>query len=463
MKKSILLLAGLGLVTNLFSQQIPQYSQYYINPFIYNPSFAGAEETVNTYLVHRSLFQKFPGAPVTNAFTIDGALPEKNVGLGLSLYNDATDIINKMGVSSAYSYKLELNSDMHVNFGLAIGVSETRVDFSKAVVKDVNDPFLMKQVQRKMNVDADFGVSYFWKDLVVSAAVPQLLEHKARFESNDARTTYQAKRHILAAAKYSFEIDKGMGIKAYPLVLVRYAPGVPFSYDINAVAEWENKGWFGVSYKNDYAVGLNLGVRLNKTLSAGYTYDIITSPIKAYAGISHEILLGYSFGGKKAEPVPEPVANQASEARVTDLEGVVNSQKQQIEANKTEIEKLKTEMEKMKGGVADTSKSAGVNKNNLTGFVTVGVTSDFTDKDGNKPKAGHYLIIGTFSKQENADKTMKSFIDKGYKDVTYVKNKKTDVTYVYVKMTEQAAEMLIDDLNKVRKDAPDSWIYHLED
>lgn len=463
MKKYLLLFAGLTFAGSLFSQQIPQYSQYYINPFIYNPSFAGNTDYVNSHLIHRSLFQNFPGAPVTNAFTIEGPLNEKNIGLGLSLFTDASDLISRMGVKTAYSYRIKLNDDMRLNLGLGLGVSDTRVDFSKTIVRDINDPFIMKQEQRKFNIDADFGVGYFWKDLEVSVAVPQLLESKARFESNDKRILLQSRRHILGSVKYNFELISEKGISAFPLVLVRYAPGSPFSYDINAVAEWEDKGWFAISYKSDYAVGINLGVRLNKSLSAGYTYDIITSPIKSYAGMSHEILLGYTFGTKKETVLPQDTATaKQDDARVSELEGVVSSQKQQIDANKAEIDKLRTEIEKFTAGTPmDTAKSVTPGK---SGFETSGLTADFADKDGNKVKPGHYLIVGSFAKAENADNVLKRSIEKGYKDAGFIKNTKTSVYYVYVLMSDVSGESLKPDLEKVRKgDAPDSWIYRLED
>lgn len=468
MKKSIALIAGLTIATNLFSQQIPQFVQYYENPFIYNPSYTGTKENINTYLIHRSLFQEFAGAPVTNAFTIDGPLSDKKIGLGLSLYNDAADMLNRIGASTSYSYRLKINEESFVNLGLGLGVSETRVDFAKAVVRDVNDPFILRQMQRKTNVDASFGAVYFWKTLEVGVAVPQLLENKVRFESNDVRTIYQVKRHYLASAKYRFDIMKDKGISAYPLVLVRYAPGTPFSYDINAVADWENKGWFGVSYKNDYAIGLNIGVRINNALSAGYAYDIITGPIKSYSGMSHEILLGYKFGSKKEEPVPEAVVPAVDNQKMSDLEAVVAEQKKQIDINKEEIEKLKLDLDNLKSAGAPVDSVASgelANSKTMKKFVTSGLTSDFTGEDGNNVKAGQYIVAGAFSKAENAGKAKARYIKKGYTESKVMKNVKTGINYVYVKMTEDKnMELLLEDLNKIRKEeAPDSWIYRLED
>jgi len=52
MKKSFLIIISALLFTNLlYSQQIPLYSQYYFNPFIYNPAMTGSAEKANAFIL----------------------------------------------------------------------------------------------------------------------------------------------------------------------------------------------------------------------------------------------------------------------------------------------------------------------------------------------------------------------------------------------------------------------------
>ena len=157
-------------------------------------------------------------------------------------------------------------------------------------------------MQRRAVIDASFGIMYLLKKLEVGIAVPQILGNSFEYANNNSRTFYNLSRHYLASVKYTFDINTEKGISVYPLVLMRYAPGAPVQYDINAVFNLQNIGWLAVSYRSNYAVGLNAGIRFRNRLSIGYAYDYITSSISTYAGTSHEIMLGYTFdvspGGK---------------------------------------------------------------------------------------------------------------------------------------------------------------------
>ena len=53
-----------------FGQEIPFYSNYTINPLIYNPAHAGANEGLELFLHHRTQWSGFKGAPVSQLFTM---------------------------------------------------------------------------------------------------------------------------------------------------------------------------------------------------------------------------------------------------------------------------------------------------------------------------------------------------------------------------------------------------------
>ena len=75
-------IAILSMIGTVNAQQLPLYSQYYAIPFLTNPSLAGNTDFVNASLIHKSMWKDIPGAPVTSAFTIEGPIAEKNIGLG---------------------------------------------------------------------------------------------------------------------------------------------------------------------------------------------------------------------------------------------------------------------------------------------------------------------------------------------------------------------------------------------
>lgn len=279
------------------AQQLPLYSQYYFNPFLYNPSMTGISDETNVNLIHRSQWTAIPGSPVTNALTLDGSINDKTMGLGFTVFNDVQDISERMGLYASYAYRLKINEDNRVLFGLSGGFLDNRIDFAKAVVIDNTDPMLFSSLQRKSTLDASVGVTYEWTKLRIGVAVPQLVGQFVPFaDNNDPRSYYQLNRHYLGSAQYEFTLSEAAELKLEPLAMVRFMPNAPVQYDVNAILNWKNTGWFGVSYRSNYAVGANVRIKLFNSLSAGYAYDFILTPLRTSGGFSHEFQLGYTFG-----------------------------------------------------------------------------------------------------------------------------------------------------------------------
>lgn len=458
--KKIILTGAFGIAMVAASaQQLPLYSQYYSNPFIYNPALTGKSEDAKVFLMHKSQWKDIPGAPVTSLLSVDGPIREKNVGLGLTLFNDVTDITERMGAYTSYSYRIKIDEDNSVMAGLAVGVLGTKIDFTKAIVKDVNDPFLMRNIERKASFDANVGIAYMWKDLEVGFSVPQIVGQKVEYINSESSAFYQLNRHFLGSAKYVFNVVEEKGMSVYPLVMARYAPGAPLQYDVNAVFDWENMGWAAVSYRSNYAVGLNLGVRLNNTLSAGYAYDLTIGPIGSYSGGAHEIMLSYTFGKRDGgSPVPVSVPVEAKTDALTDSMLLVL--KKNDLAQRAEIEKLKQEVNELKAQQLESSEPTPVDT--ATGFMKTGVSTEFKDEQGNKPEPGYmYVVIGSFKQKENAEKAKKKYLDMGYIETQTMYNEKNGFHYVSVVKTKQV-DRASNILEKVRETSKDSWILNMK-
>ena len=293
----IMTILVIGVNIDLFGQQIPLYQQYFYTPFVYNPAFTGFGTDANVYLLHRAQWLDIPGKPVTTAVTFDAPIKPKKIGLGLSLYNDQTDFNDRIGAYGAFAYNVKINDNQNLLFGLSAGFLENRIDFSKIIVKDVNDPALFTSYQKKKALDGTFGLAYTWKDLKFGVAVPQIFASSFEYSGNNARTYYQLSRHYMVSLEYDVFVNSERTISLTPLFLVRYLPEAPMQFDANLIFNWRNIAFLAASYRSDYAIGVNARVKINKRISVGYTYDIITSSIKKHSGISHEVLIGYSFSG----------------------------------------------------------------------------------------------------------------------------------------------------------------------
>lgn len=457
MRKFNITAAILLVTASAFAQQIPFSSQYYTNMFVTNPAFTGtADENPRAFITHRSQWIGVAGGPQTSYLTIDGPIEAKNIGLGLKLYSDVTDITSRMGAFGTYSYKLKINDDMNLLFGLAVGVLNNSIDFSKAVVRDGNDPYLSNERQSRTVFSADFGLGYTWKKLEVGFAMPQVIGNKIRYKNNAGENSYyNLERYYQGSVKYVFDVVKEKEITAYPLIFVSGAKGVPFQYDINAVLDWKKMGWVGVTYHSDYAVAASIGVRY-KNLSVGYAYDFGIGRVKKYTGSSSEFLLSYTFGGGRSRAAEPEVVVTKTESKDSVNDMMFAKLKTQADSNAAQMERLKAEMQKLKNGGGNT------NSENLTeNLMRTGLSNDFVDENGMSINTGYYVVIGSFSNKENANKFKEANIIKGYNQTAVIQNHKTKVYYVYVlKAADQTSGEF--EQKKYKNEYPDVWLQKLE-
>lgn len=446
------------------AQQLPLFSQYYYNPFIYNPAFTGTAETNNAYLIHRSQWKDMPGSPVTYALTLDGNVKDKEIGLGLSMFNDQAGMFNRTGIYGSYSYHLPLNSDHNIYVGLSGGIIDNKIDFSLANVSDINDPLLYNTNRRKITTDATFGVSYFWKDLTVGFSVPQLLGTKINFDENNTNVYMRLRRHFIGSVMYNVKINED--IDFIPSIMTRAAKGSPFQFDVNANFAWKDMVRAGLFYRFGYAAGMNVGIKLNKNLTAGYSFEYVISPIGNYSGGGHEIMLGYAFMKNDPKKIKdlEMKLEQAKTANDS-LAGVLNKKDKEHDE---EIEKLKQAVKDV-----EANKTTGNNGNNGENTVTpekevLGKSemrkeklADYQDEDGKEIPKGYYVVIESFKKKENAQNCKKSYEEKQVYKPKIIYNRVRGFYYVSVFYTDdqQNATTVME---VIQKEKADVWIFDIQ-
>jgi type IX secretion system PorP/SprF family membrane protein len=370
----------------VFAQQLPFSSQYYTDQFVVNPAFTGTGENINAYLTHRSQWTGLAGAPQTSYVTVDGPLQQKNTGLGMKCFTDVTDIISRVGAFASYSYKLKINDSSHIYFGVSAGALGNKLDFSKAIIKDNNDPFLYSQSKSRTVFSADLGVAYVWKRLTVGFAVPQILGNNVKYPIlNDNSSYYNFSRHYQGTVKYVFDVSKEKGITAYPLLMFRAVKGAPFQYDINGVVDWKKIGWVGLTYHSTYAFAFSGGVRY-KNFIVGYAYDLGVSKIRSYIGTTSEFLLGYTFGERKKETKEFEKEESAHDsllfAKTNDTiqRAIAAQMKAMADSNQAQIAKLKEELAKAKPKVESSDiVASGVDDPASAAVITSRLVDDYGD------------------------------------------------------------------------------------
>jgi type IX secretion system PorP/SprF family membrane protein len=361
MKKQFAFLLPLLLAFSTNAQQVPLYTLYGYQPVLLNPAFTGYSDHVNTFLLHRNQWRNYPGAPESTFLGIDAPFRSKKIGLGASFYDHRAGFMEKQGMNVAYAYSVDLSDVSALRFGLALGITNNRIDFAEAMVKDPDDPYLLNGDVRRTVLDANAGLLFTLKNLQLGASVPQLLGNPITYFGSSTSTVYRVSRSFIFSAGQRFNLQQDGEYTLSPQVVL-HAGAAPPTVDIHAVLGIKNTASVGIFYRSTYAMGMNFKVDVHHKLGIGYGYAALLGEPGTYRGSSHELMLSYSFstGADKKQLEKQLEKYQQDLILLAQrIDGVADSVKA---SNKDEVEKLKnvitdlsTQIEKLKKDSADTS------------------------------------------------------------------------------------------------------------
>jgi type IX secretion system PorP/SprF family membrane protein len=275
-----------GFVTSVKAQLNPLSAQYYINQYLINPAFAGADQGLKFNGAYRKLWSNVQGSPLTQNLTADYGF--NKVGLGLNVNNESSGLERQTRVVGTYAYHLKLNENNHqLHFGVSLGFMNQRLENSD-IYGDSGDPLLGQYNDRKTYLDGDFGLAYTSNKLNIQAAIPNLksLLKKDVIKLADVATFY-------SAISYKVQFSEGPeGIDAEPKVAYRGVKGFDNIWDAGAQFGIANKQVFLLAmYHSTKSTTFGLGMDYKRKYLINGTYTTQTSALSNYTNGSFELNL----------------------------------------------------------------------------------------------------------------------------------------------------------------------------
>ncbi|WP_128544688.1 PorP/SprF family type IX secretion system membrane protein [Larkinella soli] len=266
---SILLIAGGQQVS---AQREVLYSQYMINPLTINPAYAGSRDVLSMTAVFRRKWFSVPGAPVTQTFGADGALPGGKVGLGLLALNDRMGLYSATGISGAIAYRFNVTALSKLSIGASGGIN----------VLPIYDPSTSAGINKVL---PSFGLGIYYQADRFWAGIskPELVSRPlALAVSQAAPLTYQRPLFVNLGGRF----DAGESIVFLPSILLTQQNDLPLGIDLNAKAWLEQKLGLGISYRAN-----------NSTLISTQNYVVLMAEYQ----LANTIRVGYSFSSQTIE------------------------------------------------------------------------------------------------------------------------------------------------------------------
>jgi type IX secretion system PorP/SprF family membrane protein len=278
------------------AQQLMTSSHYDLQGSLHNPALAGVSGHSVIGASYRSMWSGIEGSPTTGMIYGSGYLAKAKIGVGAYLYSDVTGPTSRKGVQTSYAYHIPMQNGAKFSVGLEARFQQFAIDKTLLQESLGNDPVLAGAGNR-FKGDAGVGVSYTGKKLQVGASVSQLIQSKLDFYTGSLSRSEEARlyRHFYLHGSYQWQVDGNT--KIIPHFLMIYLPNAPAEFQAGARVEHRELFWWGLSMRARQSWMLSAGVKVQKKLTLGYSFDIYSTPLSVFdkGPNAHEVILHYDF------------------------------------------------------------------------------------------------------------------------------------------------------------------------
>jgi len=314
-KTILIILAGIMLGTNLCAQQVPMYSQYIMNGFLINPSYAGSDGYTTVNLTAREQWLGLPTSPSTYAVSFQTRILKTSfiqrstsvrrklvrptrggrVGLGGYVFNDQNGIIRRTGFEAAYAYHIEMRNQQQLSFGLGATAYQFAIDIEGAVLADLDDEFLNSYDRVVFIPDFNFGVSFTTRYYYFGFAATQMFRGVLTL-GNTAKNPRTELGHFFISGGTKFPLSGDDWILE-PSALIKSSDMLfkSIQADITTRIYYKQDYWVGLSYRTQDALILLLGFTYDRFYFA-YAFDFALTDIRKHSFGSHELSFAVKFG-----------------------------------------------------------------------------------------------------------------------------------------------------------------------
>jgi type IX secretion system PorP/SprF family membrane protein len=304
-----------------WSQQEPQYTQYFQNMAMLNPAVTGMYHSLNVRAGFRNQWTGLEDAPKTRYFTINTPInrgdsrsgfndfgiyePETRSqadkqhyrasfphhAVGIVGMNDQTGALTRTTLNLTYAYHIDLSSFSNLAFGVGAGFNRLALNTSKLRFDDPLEPVTASGNSQTWSPDVNAGVYFYSSTFYLGGVIQQALNYKLSFAENYKSGKEVPHYFLMSGLTMWFRED----FSITPSVVVKFLQPAPVSFDVNMRVAYLNKLWIGGSYRAGDSFAAIAGFSVAKAISLGYGYDYSISPLRNVSSGSHEVVLGINF------------------------------------------------------------------------------------------------------------------------------------------------------------------------
>ncbi|MEO9872350.1 PorP/SprF family type IX secretion system membrane protein [Ekhidna sp.] len=302
----ILILVG----QNVFGQNDFFFNHYMFNPSYYNPGWIGTEKQAFVAAHHRTQWAGYDasfdpeGAPTTQLVSLVVPVKSAISGFGVSVSNDRTGPLSSLQARFSVSYSKKVGfGEFSLGIMPALNFLSTNSNYR---FEDGGDRLIPVEGESQLKPNLHAGLYFLSnRNYFIGASVENIIEPGFDF-GTDAANIIPINYILMAGTTMGLTRDLILN----PTILIRSDLN-SYTYDISAVAIYQERMWGGLAFRRGESLSLLLGYSFleNNKLKAGYSFDYVIKNRDAKQPTSHEVFLRYDlpdlvFGGRKAVKTP---------------------------------------------------------------------------------------------------------------------------------------------------------------
>lgn len=297
MKKNIWAILFVAFNLTAGAQQLPVvYNQFFMNPYVYNPAYAGVEGHAVVFATYKKQWLGIDGAPTV--YNANFHIPLKGgLAFGAMAYSRQAGPYNMSSGKVSAGYLISIDREHFFRFGMSLGAGTNTIDYTKVEPGDLNSDVFNQFAANTSFMIGDVGVAYHFGHFNVGISLPKLFNYETITTNEGFQVTPKPQDNILFKMNYRGHINDNIAIE--PHILYRYNKFLPNQYEGTVILHLLHIVWVGASYRQDAGfIGL-LGAKFYEKLGVGYSYGYGNPANASVLGATHEIHIGYHIGTRK--------------------------------------------------------------------------------------------------------------------------------------------------------------------
>ena len=276
------------------AQQPQVYNQFFMNPYMYNPAYAGVEGHAAIFVMYRDQWTNIEETPQISHVSFHVPL-EGGIAIGGAAFNVTQGLLTTSAVKASASYLINIDRTHFLRFGMSLGAGINSVNITE--FDSPGDGAFENFLDQSTFFIGDVGVAYHFGHFNVGLSLPNLFNYNPITQKEVADIEFSPTDNALFKINYRGHINDDLAFE--PHLIYRYSNVIPHQIEGVLIAHLYHIVWVGGGYRQDSGIIGLAGAKVKEKFAVGFAYELGNSNISSELGPTLEVNLGYHLGTKK--------------------------------------------------------------------------------------------------------------------------------------------------------------------